>query len=188
MAHNTSIVRRDPFTGMRQMMDRLFDDSFFRSGPAGWPAAAWSLEEGTLPVDLSQADGQIKVRASLPGFKTEDIDVQVHEGVLSIKAEHDEEHESPDERYYRRERVSGSVSRRIALPGVVRDAEVDAHLGGRRAHPDASAPQAAAAEADRDSRQLVPPRRLSCRRSGALSTAPGFAPGPLLCARCRVRG
>ena len=128
MAHNTSIVRRDPFTGMRQMMDRLFDDSFFRSGPAGWPAATWSLEDGTLPVDLFQADDKIKVRASLPGFKPEDIDVQVHEGVLSIKAEHAEEHESPDERYYRRERAGGSVSRRIALPGVVRDAEVDAHL------------------------------------------------------------
>ena len=44
--------------------------------------------------------------------------MQVHEGVLSIKAEHDEEHEAGDERFYRRERVSGSVSRRIALPGV----------------------------------------------------------------------
>lgn len=128
MAHNTSIVRRDPFTGMRQMMDRLFDDSFFRSGPAGWPGSAWSLEEGTLPVDLSRADGKIKVRASLPGFKAEDIDVQVHEGVLSIKAEHDEEHESGDERFYRRERVIGSVSRRIALPGFVRDADIEAQL------------------------------------------------------------
>ncbi len=128
MAHNTSIVRRDPFTGMRQVMDRLFDDSFFRSGPAGWPGAAWSLKEGALPVDLSQADGQIKVRASLPGFKPEDIDVQVHEGVLSIKAGHSEDAESSDERFYRRERAGGSVSRRIALPGVVRDAEVDAQL------------------------------------------------------------
>ena len=128
MGHNTSIVRRDPFHGMRQMMDRLFDDSFFRSGPAGWPGAAWRIEEGTLPVDLSRADGEIKVRASLPGFKPEDIDVQVHEGVLSIKAAHDEEHKSGDERFYRRERASGSVSRRIALPGVVRDAEVAAQL------------------------------------------------------------
>lgn len=128
MAQNTNIVRRDPFNGMRQVMDRLLDDSFFRSGPAGWPGSAWSLEEGTLPVDLSQADGKIKVRASLPGFKAEDIDVQVHEGVLSIKAEHDEEHESSDERYYRRERVTGSVSRRIALPGIVHNAEVEAAL------------------------------------------------------------
>ena len=129
MAHNTSIVRRDPFTGMRQMMDRLFDDSFFRSGPAGWPAAAWSLEEGALPVDLSQADGQIKLRASLPGFKPEDIDVQVHEGVLSIKAEARRGCTSPRTSATTGGSASAApFSRRIALPGVVRDAEVDAHL------------------------------------------------------------
>lgn len=117
------IVRRDPFANVRQVMDRLLDDSFLR-----WPANGWGLEEGTLPVDVSQADGEIRVRASLPGFRAEDIDVQVHEGVLSIKAEHDEEREGAGERYYRRERARGSVSRRIALPGIVHDARVDAQL------------------------------------------------------------
>ena len=128
MAHTTSIARRDPFTGMRQFMDRIFDDSFFRSGPAGWPGAAWSVGEGTLPIDVSRADGEIKVRASLPGFKAEDIAVRVHEGVLTIEAAHEAEAESGDERYYRRERLGGSLSRRLALPGVVRDAEVEARL------------------------------------------------------------
>ena len=117
------IVRRDPFANVRQVMDRLLDDSFLR-----WPANGWGLEEGTLPVDVSQADGEIRVRASLPGFRAEDIDVQVHEGILSIKAEHDEEREGAGERYYRRERARGSVSRRIALPGIVHDARVDAQL------------------------------------------------------------
>ena len=117
------IVRRDPFVGMRQMMDRLFDDSFFR------PFLATSLEdEGTLPVDISESEGKLRVRASLPGFKKEDIDVQVHEGVLAINARHVEESETRDERFYRRERRVGSVSRRIALPGVVHDADVDAEL------------------------------------------------------------
>jgi HSP20 family protein len=116
------IVRRDPFMGMRQMMDRLFDDSFFRQN------GGLGLDEGTLPVDISEANGELKVRASLPGFKAEDVDVQVHEGVLSIKAEHSEEHETKDERYYRRERTFGSVSRRIALPGIVHDADVKAEL------------------------------------------------------------
>lgn len=119
------IVRRDPFANVRQVMDRFFDDSLLR-----WPANGQGLEEGTLPVDVSQADGEIRVRASLPGFRAEDIDVQVHEGVLSIKAEHDEERAGAGERYYRRERARGSVSRRIALPGIVRDARVDAQLAG----------------------------------------------------------
>ena len=117
-----NIVRRDPFVGMRQVMDRLFDDSFLH------PTHGNGFDEGTLPVDISESDGALKVRASLPGFSAEDIDVQVHEGVLSINAKHVEDTETTDEHYYRRERQIGSVSRRIALPGVVRDAEVGAEL------------------------------------------------------------
>ena len=45
--------------GLRQMMDRLFDDSFMRSPlTAGW-------DEGTLAVDISEKDHQLVVRTSL---------------------------------------------------------------------------------------------------------------------------
>ena len=120
------IMRRSPFDfgGVRQMMDRLFDDSFLHM-PAlgeGW----W--EEGTLPVDISEKDHELVVRASLPGFQKDEIDVQLREGVLSIKAERSAVEEVQDETYYRRERRTGSVSRRIALPGIVQDAPVDAAL------------------------------------------------------------
>jgi HSP20 family protein len=124
------IVRRDPFelgfgpgTSLRQMMERFFDEPFLRM-----PAMANGWDEGTLPVDIAEADGKLVVKASLPGFKKEDIDVQVNEGVLSIKAEHSDESETTNEKYYRRERRYGSVSRRIALPGIVHDAPVEAQL------------------------------------------------------------
>ena len=116
------MVRRDPFVGMRQVMDRLFDESFFR------PIHTHSWDEGTLPVDIYEEDGALRVRASLPGFDTDDIDIQVHEGVLTINAKHTAEDKTDDGRWYRRERHISSVSRRIALPGVVQDAEVDAEL------------------------------------------------------------
>jgi HSP20 family protein len=124
------IVRRDPFDaafglngGFRQMMDRMLNEPFFHM-----PVLAHGWDEGTLPVDISEADGKLTVRASLPGYAKEDIDVQVDEGVLSIKAQHTEETETKDEKYYRRERRTGSVSRRIALPGIVHEAPVDAEL------------------------------------------------------------
>lgn len=119
------IVRRDPFElgGLRQMMERMFEEPFFRL-----PAATAGWDEGTLPVDVSESEGKLVVRASLPGFKKEDIDVQVNDGVLSIKAEHNEETETRNEKFYRRERRYGSVSRRIALPGIVHDAPVSAQL------------------------------------------------------------
>jgi HSP20 family protein len=124
------IARRDSFDlgstpggPFRQMMERFFDEPFFRM-----PSLANGWDEGTLPVDIAQADGKLVVKASLPGFAKDDIDVQVNEGVLSIKADHSEDTETKNEKYYRRERRYGSVSRRIALPGIVHDAPVDAEL------------------------------------------------------------
>lgn len=116
------IVRHDPFTSLRQTMDRLFDDSFFRA-----PARLFD-DDGTLPVDISENEKELVVRASLPGFNKDEIDVNVNEGVLSIKGQHSEEHEEKSERFYRRERTFGAVSRRIALPGIVADADVNAEL------------------------------------------------------------
>src|SRR5207248_9360119 len=99
------------FNGMRQMMDRLLGDDALGQG--------W--DEGMLPVDISEQGQQLIVRASVPGFAKDDIDVQVHQGVLSINAKHSTENETTDEKWYRRERRYGSVSRRIALPGIVHD-------------------------------------------------------------------
>ena len=113
------IVSRNPFVGMRQ---RWTVSSTTPSSTSPTRAASTSARS---PVDISEADGALKVRASLPGSSAEDIDVQVHEGVLSSNAKHVEDTERTDDHYYRRERHLGSVSQCIALPGVVRDAEVD---------------------------------------------------------------
>lgn len=121
------IVRRDPFAfpsfdQMHRVMDRLFDDSFFR-GPL---LERW--DRSTLPLDVSEKDGKIIVRASLPGFTKEETHVELHDGVLSITAQHAEEKEEQGEQYYRRERHYGAVSRSVSLPGVITDANVDAEL------------------------------------------------------------
>ncbi len=122
------IVRRDPFTFMSRditsTFDRLFSDAWRRSSPR----RRSTVDEGTLALDVSERDGEWVVRASLPGFSKDEIEVQVHEGVLSIEASREEEQAGEDVRYYRRERRSGAVSRRIALPGVLHEAEVDGEL------------------------------------------------------------
>lgn len=129
MTVTNEVVRRDPFAAMesftpfRRVFDRVFDDPFFRS-------AAAAAEEGGLALDVFEKDGKLKVEASLPGYRKEDVDVQVHDGILSIKAQKSAEHEEGERgsKFYRRERSWGSVSRRVALPGIVKDADVDAEL------------------------------------------------------------
>ncbi len=119
------LIRRDPFAlngNLRHAMERFFDDPFFR-GPLGLLS-----EEGTLAVDVSENQKEIVVKADLPGYKKAEINVQLHDRVLAIRAQRSEEHEEQRGHYYRRERSWGSLSRRIALPGMVKDAPVDATL------------------------------------------------------------
>ncbi len=121
-----TIMRRDPFVAPSvRLFSELFNDPFFRGENGG---LAEALEEGTLALDVSEDAESVYVRASLPGFKREDIDIEIHDGVLSIKAEHTEETEEKKERYYRRERRVGSVSRRVALPSVVVEDGAEANL------------------------------------------------------------
>ena len=59
-------------------------------------------------------------------MKAEDIDIQVHNNVLTIRGERSEETEKTDRRFHRIERRSGSFSRAVSLPSVVDENQVDA--------------------------------------------------------------
>lgn len=121
----TDIARWDPFVagfgprGFRQMV-RMMDEPSARGARRG--------EDSALPVDIAEAEGKLVVRASLPGYAKDDIEVRVDDGVLSINAKHSEDMETTNEKFYRRERRYGAVSRRIALPSNVHEAPVDAEL------------------------------------------------------------
>jgi HSP20 family protein len=102
-------------------MDEAFGRNFFGDG----------MDQGTLPLDVYEAGDELIVEASVPGFRKEDIHIQLHQGVLSIVAQHPAtagENGYQNYRYYRRERPWGAWTRRVALPGIVHDAEVQADL------------------------------------------------------------
>jgi HSP20 family protein len=118
------IIRREPFDrSVRDLLSFVTRDPFVAD-----PVFANGRGTGTLPLDIAQGDGELIVEASLPGFRKEDVEVQIHDGVLSIKAERTDESETRDEHFHRRERRTGSVSRQIALPGEVSDADAHAEL------------------------------------------------------------
>jgi HSP20 family protein len=126
----TSLIRRDPFETpvVNRLFNHLFNDPFFGDMPRFGFSLATPVEEGTLALDISEDDRNVIVRASLPGFAKEDIDVEIHDGVLVIKAEHAEEKEEKGETFYRKERRVGSMSRRVALPSTVVEGETKAEL------------------------------------------------------------
>ena len=113
------ITRWDPFADMvdlRRAFDRMFDDVRpVRFVPAGSNGGA----ESYFPVDLYETEGEVVVKASLPGVKPEDIDVSVTGQVLTLKAESKQEAEEKGQNWYRRERRSGSYVRQFQLPTEV---------------------------------------------------------------------
>ncbi len=119
-----TLIRRTPVEvpQFSSLLSHVLSDPFFGG------LASVADDEGTLAVDVSEDDQSVFVRASLPGFAKEDVSIEVHDSVLSIKAEHSEEKEEKNEKFYRRERRFGSMSRSIALPSPVREGEASAEL------------------------------------------------------------
>lgn len=106
---------------VRRLFERVMD-----GWNTDWPSAA--AEEGTLPVDIYETPDEVVVRTYVPGFKKDNVHVVLEKGVLSIKAEATPPQTEENARFYRRELDWRSLSRRIALPGIVDDARVKAEL------------------------------------------------------------
>lgn len=108
---NNWLTACDPFYPFDKV---FFGDPFFSN--AGTAVAAF----GTDVTDEGEA---YKLTADLPGFKKDDINIEVENGILTITAERNEETEDKDKkgRYIRRERTYGSYRRSFDLAEVEED-------------------------------------------------------------------
>ncbi len=111
----SNIVRWDPFHEMlslRQMMNRVFDESFNRQ--------LGTVEGWNVPsVDMYQTDKEVVVKAVMPGMKPEDIQISVTGDILTLRGEVKKEQEIKEANYHLQERHYGSFARSIPLPVAV---------------------------------------------------------------------
>ncbi|HEY2597699.1 MAG TPA: Hsp20/alpha crystallin family protein [Candidatus Dormibacteraeota bacterium] len=103
-------------------MDRLFGDIAENSANSG----GTDLATFRLPVDIAETDSGYVIKAPVPGFKPDEVEVSLSDGVLSIKAEHKEEKTERKKNYLRREVAYGNFERMIALPNDVRGDDIKA--------------------------------------------------------------
>jgi HSP20 family protein len=109
----------DPFLTFHREMNRLFDVVFRGFGSFG--RLATPLMEGQFGwprIELDETDKAVTVSAELPGMSEKDVEVEIANGVLSIRGEKKSETDNGgrySERYY------GSFERRIPLDGVQDD-------------------------------------------------------------------
>ena len=113
---------------MERDMERMFEDFFGRRMSPWWPLR-W-LGSGTqvnMPaVDVYEEQGDIVVKAELPGMDRDSIDVSVSDHLLTIKGEKKKEEEVKEENYYRSERSHGSFVRIVELPADIKSDKVKA--------------------------------------------------------------
>jgi HSP20 family protein len=95
---------------LREAMDRLFDDAFTR--PVNLRDGGWSAPA----IDMYQTDDEVVVKAALPGFKADEVQINVTGDVLTLRGETKHEEEKKERSWHIREHRWGSFERSIALP------------------------------------------------------------------------
>jgi HSP20 family protein len=106
-----------PFTLMKRFgeeMDRLFEDVGLNRGwlnSIGRDLGMW-----TPQVEMFEREGELVVRADLPGLTKDDVNVELSDGGITIEGERREEKSEKREGFYRNERHYGKFYRRLPLP------------------------------------------------------------------------
>ncbi len=98
-----SLVRFDPFELVRDL-DRMFEAPAPRKG-------VWMPR-----VDVFERDANLIVRAEVPGTDTDNLEVTVEGGTLTISGSRSFEHEAEDNGFHRKEIFEGQFKRTVLLP------------------------------------------------------------------------
>lgn len=77
-------------------------------------------------VELTENENCFIVRAEMPGVNKENIDVEISENSIGIKAEVKEEHEEKGENIYRSEFRYGKFVRHIPIPSEIDNSQAKA--------------------------------------------------------------
>jgi HSP20 family protein len=109
-----TLMRWEPFRDLitlRDAMDRLFEDSFFRT------SLTWREVEGErvmrLPLDVYMTPEEVVIQATVPGLKPDDVQITLEGDTLTIKGEVKPPIENVD--YILQERPYGQFSRTLTF-------------------------------------------------------------------------
>ncbi len=82
-----------------------------------------SLEKGFTnfvpAIDVYEEKDTVVVEATLAGIKPEEVDINVHDDVLTLEGKRQTSSEIDEKNYYRKEVRSGSFHRSVVLPASV---------------------------------------------------------------------
>lgn len=110
------------FGSLQREIDRLFDDFV--------PNVSMGRDHSDVRcrMDLADTKDGLELTVELPGLDEKDVEVTVHDGLLTVSGEKQFESEQKDKNYRFVERGYGSFSRSVALPAGVKVDQIKATL------------------------------------------------------------
>ena len=122
-----AIVRWNPVRdvlGLQNEMNFLFGD-FFGVDKRGDETnfIRWAPR-----VDIVEVNGTYELTADLPGLKKDDIKIEIHDNVLTLRGEKKLEEEKKDKNYRLCERYFGEFVRTVTLPENVNKDGIEAEF------------------------------------------------------------
>lgn len=117
-----SIIRYNPmrdFVSLREVMDRLLEDSVIRPTPVDGRQIGFA-------ADLKETPETFILKATLPGVKVDQLDINATSEGVTVRAEIKEETEQKDEHWLLRERRHGTFERTFTLPTQIDPNKVEA--------------------------------------------------------------
>ena len=110
------------------LFDDFFRDPFDMMVPHGHDPLYGKHAKNMMKTDVRETDATYELDIDLPGFKKEDVNVELKDGCLTINAAKSLDKDEQDEhgKYIRRERFAGSCSRSFYVGENVQPADISA--------------------------------------------------------------
>ena len=102
----------NPIYSLSRELDRLFESPYTA-------ATRSECQQFAPALELRENQDSYQVSVELPGVDRKDVEVTLHDGVLSITGERKQETEVKEDEYVRTERAYGRFQRQVALPQPV---------------------------------------------------------------------
>ena len=110
------------------MFDDFFSDPFGMMVPQTRDALYGKHAKNLMKTDIRETDTSYELDIDLPGFKKDEITIQLDNGYLSISASKglDKNEENKDGKYIRRERYAGSMNRTFYVGSQLTQQDIQA--------------------------------------------------------------
>ena len=114
------------------MFDDFFSDPFGMMVPQTRDALYGKHAKNLMKTDIRETDTSYELDIDLPGFKKDEVSIDLKDGYLTISAAKglDKDEKAPEGKYIRQERYTGACSRSFYVGSNIQPEDISAKYEG----------------------------------------------------------